>query len=749
MSSSLDALMSRFPALQRLGLPGLARRIPFLQQLDANDCGATCLAMVLAFHGKVVRLHEVREILGTGRDGSNALQLLGAARHYGLRSRGVSLEPEDLHFLPRGSILHWEFRHFVVFERMGRGWVDLVDPAIGRRRVPLEQVRRSFTGVALVLEPGDHFVKEEGQPRPILRHLKQLMFQSGLLSRILVTSALVQLFALGLPVLTGALTDRVVPRGDADLLVVLAVAMASLVGFQFLASMVRSYLLLRLRTEMDARMTLGFVEHLVELPYAFFQRRSPGDLMNRLNSNATIRELLTSGALSGLLDGSLVTLYLMVLFFANGPLALLVVGVGVLQVGVFIWSRRRQAELMSRSLEAESKSQAYQVEFLIGMQNLKAMGGEHRAMDRWSGMFVDVLNISLARGKLSTLTDALMSALRLGAPLVIMCFGAWQVLRGALTLGGMLALNAVAMGFLGPLSNLVSTLMQFQLLGSYFERIHDVLDTPQEQETEKVRPAHTLAGHITLEDVSFRYGPHSPLVTRGVSVDVQPGQMVAIVGRSGAGKSTLANLLLGMYVPSSGRILYDGVDLTELDLRSVRQQVGIVMQSPALFSSSIRSNIALADPSLPMDAIIEAARLARLHKEILAMPMGYETLLLERGASLSGGQRQRLALARALVRKPAILLLDEATSALDSITEGEVHRALASIRCTRVVIAHRLSTVVHADLILTMEDGALVEAGTHEELVARGGVYAALVAAQLASAPAAAARREEPRAESA
>jgi ABC-type bacteriocin/lantibiotic exporter with double-glycine peptidase domain len=295
----------------------------------------------------------------------------------------------------------------------------------------------------------------------------------------------------------------------------------------------------------------------------------------------------------------------------------------------------------------------------------------------------------------------------------------------------MLALNAVALGFLGPLGDMVSTMMQLQLLGSYLDRIHDVMDAPPEQPAGKARRAPKLTGHISLEKVSFRYGPHAPLVVRDVSVEIHPGQSVAIVGRSGAGKSTLANLLLGMYQPSAGRILYDGMDLSELDLRSVRQQLGIVLQNPALFSASIRSNITLADSSLPLEAVVEAARLAQIHEEVLAMPMGYESLLLDRGTSLSGGQRQRLALARALVRKPAILLLDEATSSLDAITESKVHHALASLECTRIAIAHRLSTVAGADLILTLEDGALVEAGTHQQLLARGGIYATLVAAQL------------------
>jgi ATP-binding cassette subfamily B protein len=732
MISPLHSLLKRFPELRRLGLPARRlRRIPHIQQMDASDCGAACLGMVLSYHGKVVRLDDIRQVLGADRDGATALAILEAARWYGLRGRGITLDVKDLDYLPAGAILHWEFRHFVVFERLGKGWVDVVDPGTGRRRVPLDQFSQSFTGVALLLEPGDTFVQEKGQKLPIRRYLEQLLLQSGMLPRIILASLLVQLFALGLPALTGAITDRVVPRSDYHLLLVLSVAMGSLIFFQFLASMVRSYLLLHLRTELDARMTLGFVEHLVELPYVFFQRRPVGDLMNRLGSNTTIREMLTSGVLSGLLDGSMVILFLGVLFIVNVPLALLVLGLAALEVGVFAWSWRRQSELMTRNLEASARSEAYEVEFLTGMETLKAMGGEHRAVDRWSALFVDVLNISLERGRLDTLVDSLLSTLRMGAPLVILCFGAWQVLHGALSLGNMLALNALAVGFLGPLGNMVSTMMQLQLLGSYLARIHDVMDTPPEQPAGKALRAHKLTGHISLEKVSFRYGPHAPLVVRDVSVEIQPGQRVAIVGRSGAGKSTLANLLLGMYRPTSGRILYDGTDLLELDLRSVRQQLGIVLQNPALFSASIRSNITLADPTLPLDAVVEAARLARIHEEVLAMPMGYESLLLDRGTSLSGGQRQRLALARALVRKPAILLLDEATSSLDAITESEVNHALTTLECTRIVIAHRLSTVTGADLILTLEDGALVEAGTHQQLLAREGIYATLVAAQL------------------
>jgi ABC-type bacteriocin/lantibiotic exporter with double-glycine peptidase domain len=306
-----------------------------------------------------------------------------------------------------------------------------------------------------------------------------------------------------------------------------------------------------------------------------------------------------------------------------------------------------------------------------------------------------------------------------------------RVLDGQLTLGTMLGLNALAAGFLGPLSGLVTTAVQLQLMASYVERIDDVMQAEPEQDRAKVRAVEKLSGRIELDHVSFRYSPLAPLVVEDVSLKIEPGQFVALVGPSGSGKSTLASLLLALYRPTAGRILYDNADLSELDARSVRRQMGIVVQRPYLFGTTLAANIALADPLIPLNEVERAAKLAQIHDEITAMPMGYDTPVIAAGSSISGGQRQRIAIARALVNQPAILLLDEATSALDSVTERKVQDALSGLACTRVVIAHRLSTVLQADTILVMVGGRIVEQGKHGELLARGGVYRDLVEAQL------------------
>ncbi len=725
-------LLDRFPALRRLGR--VDRHIPVIQQLSATECGPTCLAMVLGYYGKTMSREELRDVLTTGRDGSSARDLLNAARFLGLRGRGVKVELSSLKHLPRASILHWEFNHFVVFDALTADGVDIVDPNHGRRHVAIEELNRAFTGVALVLEPSEHFQPTRAREKARHGKMTAALRVSGSWGRIFTMSFFLQALAMVLPMLMGLVVDRVVPRADRHMLFVVMAGLGAVVVFQLLASLIRAHLLLEMRTLADARMSFDFLEHLIGLPYGFFQRRSTGDLLMRLNSNVLIRQTLTSGVLSSVLDGALMLVYFGLLFVASASTGLLVLFFGILQVLIFLATSRMRRNANALSVAQQARAQSYQVEMFAGIETLKATGAEARAQEHWSNLFVDVLNATIDEGRLNAVVEALGATLRMAAPLAILSFGAHQVVEGELSLGTMLAVNTFAVGVFTPLSNLVSTAVQLQLLETYFERIADVRETPLEQAPGQTRLAPKLTGRIDIDHVSFRYGPLEPLVVDDVSLVIEPGQLVAIVGRSGSGKSTLASLLVGLYSPTSGRILYDGTNLSDLEFRSVRRQLGIVTQRAYLFGSSIRANITLSDPDIPFDDVVEVAKQAQIHDEIIQMPMGYETLLIDGGGSISGGQRQRIALARALVRRPAILLLDEATSALDAISERRVQAALDGLECTRIVIAHRLSTVIRADVILVMDRGRLVERGSHEELIARGGIYTELVAGQLEQA---------------
>jgi ABC-type bacteriocin/lantibiotic exporter with double-glycine peptidase domain len=702
--------------------------------------------MVLSYYGRKTTVAEARAQCGPDRDGLTARAIAAAAREFGLRVKAYSVELANFNYLSLPLIAHWDFNHFVVVEKWSPRAVEIVDPSVGRRKVSASEFAASLTGVVLTLEPGVQF-----QPRPRvggplwLKYLKSMLNTSGSwgsLGQILLGSLVLQALGLIQPIVTKVLVDQILPFHLKDVMTVLGIGMVLFALSQMALSYLRGTLFIYLRGRLDSQLMLSFFEHLLTLPFSFFQRRTSGDLLMRLASNGLIREVLTNQTISVILDGSFALVYLLILLALSPRFSVVVVTLGVLQVAVLLLTRSRTRLFAQRDLASKAAEQSYLVEAMKGVALIKASGAEDRVLDRWSNLFFNQLNISLERGHFGLLIDTAVGALRTLAPLLLLWYGAVQVLNGNMKLGTMLALNSLASSFLGPIATLVASAQQFIMVGAQLERIADVLDAEPEPALRGCEPAAPLTGGIELRNVSFRYASNSPMVLRDVSFAVGAGQKVALVGPTGSGKSTLAMLLLGLFRPTGGEILYDGVPLEKLSLRAFRAQFGVVLQEPFLFSGSIRQNINLNNPDMSLDDTILASVMATIHSEIAEMPMSYETLVAEGGTTLSGGQRQRLSIARALAHKPRILILDEATSHLDVKTEAELDENLNRLPCTRIVIAHRLSTVRNADQIIVLDGGRVVEQGSHDELMATRGRYAALVKSQLKGASPAASLSE-------
>lgn len=712
------------------------RRVPLVLQGSDVECAAACVAMVATFFGYELSLREARDVCAIGRDGASAAAIARAARSVGLAVKAVRAGPGVVQALPLPGIAHWGNDHFVVVERVRRGRVHVVDPARGRRRLTSGQFAGEVGKVVLTMAPGPEFGRRPAPRAPFWRrYLSALTAMPGAraaVAQLLGASAVVQLLGLAVPLGAWAVIDKVVPARAGPVLPLLGAGIAVIVAAQLITGYLRGTLIVYLQGRLDTQAMISFCSHLLRLPLAYFQRRSTGDILLRVGCIGMIRELLTAQTLAAVLDVLMVVLYLGVLLAVNITVALIAAAVIAAQVALLAVSLPLARDTLAAELTTQGQAYGDIAEAVDGVATLKAAAAEHRAVSRWSELFIRWLRASLRRSHLTALVETVSGGLRTAAPLAVLWFAAAQVMHGRLSLGTAIALTWLASAIVVPLSTLAANGQRLQLVGAQLQRLADVLDSdPEIPAGPPPGGGQRPRGQISLDRVSFSYDRYSASVLREVTARIEPGTRVAIVGASGAGKTTLALLILGFYQPTGGTVRFDGTDLAAADPRLVRTRVGSVLQDAFVFSGTIADNIALHDPAITPAAIERAARLACLHDDIAGLPQGYATRIGEHGGGLSGGQRQRLAIARALAREPVVLLLDEATSHLDAATESALHANLAGLDCTQIIIAHRLSTVRDADHILVLHDGQLAEHGTHDTLLAVGGRYAALVAAQL------------------
>ena len=613
---SRPSFLDSLPRVAGIGALRRPRSVPVVQQTGATECGLASLASVLAFHGRHIPVHSLRDHLTAGRDGTTAADLLHLAERNGLAGRGLRVDAiEDLRRLQRGAILHWRFSHFVVLDRVVKRGLRVMDPAAGRRIVNWEAVSRNFTGVAVELWPTDTFRTQKAGGRGVLRDYARVILRSGHLPQLLAMSAAIQVLGTATPLFTALLVDRIVPREDQGLLATVAVALIGIAGFSTLFSFVRSRLTVEVMSRIDARLTVSFVERLMELPFSYLQNRSSGDLMLRMNSHVQIRNALTSTAFSAVLDGVFVLAYLVLMLLTDSVVAGLVIVLGVLRVAVFVVTRIRLRELVSESIQRQAAARSYQVRMLSGMEALKSMGAEREVARKWTDLFVKELNIGIEQNRLNATVGAITGALSGVGTMLVLIVGAMRVLDGHMTLGVMLAMNAFAMGFLGPLSKLVGTISSIYLLGSYVDRIEDVIETEPERRA-SAASAPLDPREVAMQQVSFRYSDAGPEVLQDVSFTIRPGEFVAFVGPSGAGKSTVAKLLLGLYEPTKGHVLYSGTDLATLDVREVRRSIGTVTQAGWYAADTVRENIALGNPEMSLAEVIGLSEIACVRRRL-------------------------------------------------------------------------------------------------------------------------------------
>jgi subfamily B ATP-binding cassette protein HlyB/CyaB len=656
-------------------------------------------------------------------------EILLAAKHLGLKAGSINTAWSRLAATPLPAVAQQKDGRYVVVARADAEKVLVQDPAESRPLLlPRAVFEDAWSGRLLLftkranLRPGDRRFDFTWFIPAIVKYRK-------LLGEVLLASFFIQVFALLTPLFFQVVIDKVLVHKGLTTLHVLAIGMLAFTLFEVVLSGLRTYVFSHTSSRIDVGLGAQMFQHLLRLPIAYFEARRVGDTVARVRELETIRQFLTSSTVTVVIDLFFTIVFVAVMFFYSGWLTLVVLGavpfyafIALVITPIF---RARLNEKFNRGAE----NQAFLVESINGIETVKAMAVEPALQRRWEEQLAGYVRASFRAANLGNVTGQIASFINKVSIILILWIGAHFVMKGELTIGQLIAFNMLAGRVSGPLLRVVQLWQEFQQAGISVERLGDVLNAPPEPSYNPNRTTlPTLQGHVLFDHVTFRYRVDGPEVLSKLSFQVQPGQMVGVVGRSGSGKSTIAKLIQRLYVPESGRVLIDGVDLAQIDPAWLRRQVGVVLQENVLFNRSVRDNIALADPGIPMDRVIDAAKLAGAHEFIVELPQGYDTIVGEHGATLSGGQRQRIAIARALIANPRILIFDEATSALDYESEAIVQRNLNSICKGRTVfiIAHRLSTVRNADWIYVIDKGRIIEQGTHGELLQQNGYYAQL-----------------------
>jgi ATP-binding cassette, subfamily B, bacterial len=688
---------------------GGARRVPFIPQMEFAECGAAALAMIMAHHGHHVPLAEVREACDVSRDGASARAIVEAAMHYGFEAEGFSLDLDDLPDVPCPALLHWGFQHFVVMEHCGAVTCTIVDPAAGRLHVSRQALDRQFTGIAIVITPGPDLSRRAASPQDVSRYGTIMWSHVPALGRILLASLMLLSISLAVPVATRATLDRLGTASDATWLWGLTVAFGAAAIAHGLILWARGRVVLALRYGMDARFMSRCVEHLMHLPIGFFLQRRVGDLASRVHSNSLMRELLTTTAISSIVDGALLIGCVALMVHYDVILGAVIVVSGVLRMLVHWWIDHRAGPLLHAETVATGREASAVLEIFSAIETIQAAGAGNRMIRRWTSAVTQRLNLTLGHRTLTLLSRHAADWLQGVSLAVVFAVGGSGVLSGRISLGVLGAFLTLEGTFYRPLGTLVASLVQLRLVRTCIARLNDINSTPRDPSgTEAPR----LTGALAFEQVSFRYSHAGPDVLSDVTFSIRSGELVAFVGRVGAGKSTLVGLLTGMLQPTRGRILLDGRDVREMDTAAMRRQMGVLLQDGMLFDDTVRANLSLFDATETEEHLVRAVRLACVDDVIDSLPRGYETVLGPNGQRLSGGQRQRLCVARSLVRDPAILVLDEPTAALDAGTEARLMANLATLDCTRVIITHSPGVIGFVPRVLVLEDGRIVERST-------------------------------------